>query len=190
MTTDAPGSRDTGKVMALVGAIVLASQEAERHLKFLLPFTDSADPRLGSALARARKLEKRTLGELTGRLVEASTSDSLDFAGWLARLVEGRNRVVHHFSETYGSQLAAGAVDEVEASLGRLLADINRYRALAEQMSLHLLDHMRDVMFAGTPEQGEIAEFCEALRSRIQTNDPSATITVVRKRPGEEPRSA
>jgi hypothetical protein len=158
---------DNEIILMLVGAIVLASQNAERYLKLTLPFVNSEDPSLGAALKRAEKLKKRTLGELTGNLVKASTSDSLDFAHHMAYLVATRNQVVHHFNETYGAQISVGAHQDVIASLETLLANLNNYRTALEQVALTVLDQLRDVTFRDTPEYSQFSELCAAFRSQV-----------------------
>ena len=104
---------DNERILRLVGAIVLVSQDAERYLKITLPFIAAEDSSLGASLKRHEKLKKRTLGELAGKFVDSTTSDSLDFAKHMAYLVATRNQVVHHFNETYGVQLNAGSYQEV-----------------------------------------------------------------------------
>ena len=158
---------DNEKILILVGAIVLVSQDAERYLKLALPFVKSEDPSLGAALKRVEKLKKRTLGELTGKFVEASTSDSLDFAQHMAYLVATRNQVVHHFNETYGAQISSGAHQDVLGSLETLLANLKSYRAVLEQVALTVLEGLRDVTFRNTPEYSQISELCASFRSRV-----------------------
>ena len=138
-----------------------------RYLKFALPFAKSKDPSLAAALKRAEKLKKRTLGELTGKFVEASTSDSLDFAEQMAYLVAARNQVVHHFDETYGAQISSGAHQDVLESLKALLANLKSYRAALEQFALKVLEALRDVTFRDTPEYSQVSELCASLRSRV-----------------------
>ena len=158
---------DNERILILVGAIVLVSQDAERYLKVALPFVKSNDPSLGAALKRAEKLKKRTLGELTGKLVVASTSDSLDFAQHMVYLVAARNQVVHHFNETYGAQIASGSHQDVFNSLETLLANLKSYRAVLEQVVLTVLEALRDVTFRDTPEYSQISELCDSFRSRV-----------------------
>ncbi|GAB3091384.1 hypothetical protein [Lysobacter terrae] len=158
---------DNEKIVILVGAIVLVSQDAERYLKLALPFLKSNDPRLGAALKRAEKLKKRTLGDLTGKFVDASTSDSLDFAQHMAYLVDARNQVVHHFNETYGAKINAGAHQDVLESLRTLLSNLKTYRALLEQIVLTVLEGLRDITFRDTPEYSQISELCDSFRSQV-----------------------
>jgi hypothetical protein len=158
---------DNENILILVGAIVLVSQDAERYLKFALPFVKSKDPSLTAALARAEKLKRRTLGELTGKFVEASTSDSLDFAEHMAYLVAARNQVVHHFNETYGAQISSGAHQDVFESLKVLLANLKSYRAALEQFALTVLEGLRDVTFRDTPEYSQVSELCASFRSQV-----------------------
>lgn len=158
---------DKEKILIAVGSIVLVSQDAERYLKFVLPFCNSKDPCLKAAVQRAGRLKRRTLGELTGKFVEASTSDSLDFAKHMEYLVNARNLVVHHFTETYGPQIASGAHQNVLGTLEGLVADLKNYRALLEQVALTIVEAMRDITFRNTPEYSQISELCASFRSRV-----------------------
>ena len=158
---------DNERILRLVGAIVLVSQDAERYLKITLPFTGSEDPGLTAALRRHEKLKKRTLGELAGKFVDSTTSDSLDFAKHMAYLVATRNQVVHHFNETYGAQLGAGSYQEVYDSLETLLANLKIFRSVVEQLALVVFEGLRDVTFRDTPEYEQMASLCASFRARI-----------------------
>jgi hypothetical protein len=96
---------DAQTIQQLVGAIVLISQDAERYLKITLPFLGPSATPHKDISKQIEALKKRTLGELTGKFVDSATSESLDFARHMAYLVSTRNKVVHHFNETYGAQL-------------------------------------------------------------------------------------
>ena len=158
---------DAEKILRLVGAIVLVSQDAERYLKLTLPFIGSNQSGLGTTLGRLKKLEKRTLGELTGKLVDSSASDSLDFAQHMAYLVATRNQVVHHFNETYNSQLSSGAHSEIVSSLEALLSNLKGFRSMLEQLALAVLEQLRDITFHGTPEYEKFAALCASFRQRV-----------------------
>jgi len=164
-----PSQPDNEKIMRLVGAIVLVSQDAERYLKITLPFmgADSEDACLGAALKRHEKLRKRTLGELAGRFVDSTSADSLDFAKHMAYLVATRDQVVHHFNETYGAQLSSGAYQEVYDSLETLLANLKTFRSTLEQLALVMLEGLRDFTFHGTPEHEQMASLCASFRARV-----------------------
>ena len=158
---------DNDKIFRLVGAIILTSQDAERYLKAALPFTNSEDPSIGAALKRYDKLKRRPLGELAGKLVNATTSDSLDFAEHLAQLVNGRNQVAHHFNESYGAKLAAGQHQEVIESLEALLLNLMAFRSSLEQMVVALFESLRDVVYRGTPQYKQMAALCASFRARV-----------------------
>ena len=158
---------DNERILRLIGAIVLVSQDAERYLKITLPFMGSEDSSLSESLKRHEKLKKRTLGELAGRFVDSTTSDSLDFAQHLAYLVATRNQVVHHFNETYGEKLSSGSYQEVFDSLETLLANLKTFRSVVEQLSLAVLERLRDVTFRGTPEYEQMATLCASFRARV-----------------------
>ena len=162
-----PSRSTKGELLELVGAIVLSTQDAEMYLKFILPFTDSNDPSISSALARHAKLKKRTFGDLVGKFVGSSTSESLALAQHLANLVDQRNRIVHHFGETYGSQLRSGDSQQVIVSLQTLQANVDGFRVALEQAALNLLETLRDVTFSGTPEYEDYANLCALFRQRV-----------------------
>jgi len=158
---------DNERILRLVGAIVLVSQDAERYLKITLPFTDSDDSSLGALLKRHEKLKKRTLGELAGKFVDSTTSDSLDFAKHMAYLVATRNQVVHHFNETYGPQLTTGDYQRVYDSLETLLANLKIFRSVTEQVALAVFEGLRDFTFRDTPEYEQMASLCASFRARV-----------------------
>lgn len=162
-----PSQPENDKILRLVGAIILTSQDAERYLKATLPFTNSEDPSLGAALKRHDKLKRRPLGELAGKFVDATTSDTLDFAQHLAQLVAGRNEVAHHFNETYGAKLAEGKHQEVVAALEALLLNLKAFRSSLEQLALVLFESLRDVVYGGTPEYEQMAALCASFRKRV-----------------------
>ena len=158
---------DVQRIQQLVGAIVLICQDAERYLKVTLPFIGSEEAGLGAALKRLEKLRKRTLGELAGKLVESSTSDSIDFAEYMAYLVASRNQVVHHFNETFSAQISSGAHQDIISDLEGLHANLKEFRSSLEQMALFVLEQLRDVTYHGTPEYEQFAALCASFRQRI-----------------------
>lgn len=164
---DSPSQSDNATILQLVGAIVLTSQDAERYLKAALPFTNSEDPSIEAVLKRQGKLKRRPLGELAGKLVDATTTDSVHFAEYLAALVNGRNQVAHHFNETYGAKLAAGQQQAVIESLQALLLNLKAFRSSLEQMVLALFECLRDVVYQGTPQYKQMAELCASFRARV-----------------------
>jgi len=158
---------DNEAILRLVGGIILTSQDAERYLKFVLPFLSSSDPNLSAALAKMEKLQKRMLGQLVGDFVDSTTSDSLDFAQHMARLVASRNQVVHHFNETYGAQLEVGAAADVISSLRTLQGNLTIFQSTTEQVALVLLEGLRDITFVNTPEYEQMAKLCASFRQRV-----------------------
>ena len=158
---------DKDEILRLVGSIVLVSQDVERYLKHVLPYMGNGEPTVSAQIARHEKLKKRMLGLLVGELVDSTTSDSLDFSQHMARLVHTRNQVVHHFNETYAQQLSSGSVGEVADSLRTILANLTSFRSVTEQMMLIVLEGLRDVTFANTPEQDQMAEICSTFRQRL-----------------------
>ncbi len=160
---------DIDKIFRLVGTIVLESQRVERNLKLILPFVDSGAIGLGESLQKLRKQEKHSLGKLVGNFVDSSTSDSLDFAQYMARLVSTRNQVVHHFHENFGAQLESGAQQEVLTALEQALLDLKNFGNLIEKIVLSVLEALRDTTYAETPEYEQFAAVCASFCRRIAT---------------------
>lgn len=155
------------KLLELIGAIVLSTQDAERYLKIVLPFTDSQDPSISGALSRHKKIKKRTFGDLVGKLVDASTPESVGLEQHLAHLVDRRNQIVHHFGETFGEQVRSGHSQQVVESMRALLTDVDAFRNGLEEMALQLFEALRDSTFAGTPEYQKMDDFCASFRRRV-----------------------
>ena len=108
-----------------IGLVVLASQGLERHLKMIV--AASGNEAEGSLVARHNKLERRALGEVVARFlgnVTVSEGSLADLENYFSRLLDRRNKVVHHFFETYGADLNAGRHKEVLASLGALCGEL------------------------------------------------------------------
>ena len=155
------------KIIYAVGVIVLTSQDVERHLKFLVPFMNSDDPATTSILARHAKLGKRSLGDVSGQFVGAMSGDVEALECLVRQIVEERNEIVHHFQDRFGDLIQKGGYEEVlDALRGHHGRALDLLRVLRE-MSLALAEAMRDGMFAGTPEQGEIALLCEKARASL-----------------------
>jgi hypothetical protein len=163
-----PSQIDNERVLKLIGAIVLVSQDAERYLKFVLPFKGRIeDPSLRASLDSYPKLKKRTLGELTGKFLDSTESESMDLSQHLAGLIDARNKVVHHFNETYGQRIVAGDLQFVYGSLEALLSNLKIFRSVTEQLALVVLSGLRDFTFKETPEYEKMVELCDSFRRQI-----------------------
>ena len=151
----------------LIGQIVLETQEAERLFKLILPFTDEADPSFAAALQRAKKLTRTSFGELGKKFAAAGVSND-GFAAHLQELADERNRVVHHFAETYGALIATGQTAAVSTRLRTLLANIRVLHRMLAGIALVMLEVMLEGPFAGTDEYRDLAELCKAYRVRVE----------------------
>lgn len=132
-----------GKLAHNIGLVVLASQDLERHLKMVV--AASADD--GDIIARHKKLERRALGEVVSRFMKGVTvtqGNPEALERYFTQLLDRRNRVVHHFFDTYGEALQDGRYTEVLAELGALyeeLRDIARaFRGVNEAWLASLQD--------------------------------------------------
>jgi hypothetical protein len=102
-----------------VGLYVLQCEELEQLLKGLTPFMDSSDASVAGILARSAALKKKTLGIVARQFLNGVSGDAGDFKRYLAKIIEERNEVVHHFSERFGPLLAAGRQEEIFSDLKR-----------------------------------------------------------------------
>lgn len=119
-----------GKVAQNIGLIVLASQDLERHLKTVV--AASGDASRGSIIQRHDKLERRSLGEVVAGFLRQATitgeGGKDELQAYLSRLLDRRNKVVHHFFDTYGQALEEGRETEVFADLAALHGELVQLR--------------------------------------------------------------
>jgi len=155
------------KVLELVGAIVISTQDAEKYLKIILPFTNSQDPSIRGVIARQEKLQKRTFGDLIGRFKDSSTSISNHLGQGLTELANQRNLIVHYFREAHGKNLHARNSQADIEMLQAQLADINKLRDMLMRLASILLEALRDTTFQGTPEYQKMHDLCAAFRQRL-----------------------
>lgn len=162
--------KSKNEILELVGAIVLCTQEAEHWLKAILPFTDSQDPSFTAALARHKKLKRRSLGELMDKFMSSSTDQSFDAAEHLKALVNRRNQIVHHFVETFGPDLRAGKRALVKTELRTHLANIEGLSKGLEETAFALFEAMAEYFADDSPEYRELAERCARYRMLKDTD--------------------
>jgi len=127
-----------------IGLIVLASQDLERHLKLIV--AASGPPELGTLIDRHRKLERRALGEVVARFlgnVTVTEGSASDLEGYFSLLLDRRNKVVHHFFETYGGDLSAGRHKEVLASLAALCGELREVAKSFKSINEAMLDSLQ-----------------------------------------------
>lgn len=108
-----------------VGLIVLASQELEKNLKIVAVASgqSSKDP----IMKLIQKLERRSLGNVVEQFLKNVTPDQggmQEFKIYFSRILDKRNKVVHHFFETYGEDLNAGRHKEVLAGLAEIYLEL------------------------------------------------------------------
>jgi hypothetical protein len=107
------------KLGCAVGLYILQCQELERLLKGIVPLMSNEDPSVTGLMDRARALKKQSLGLVAGKFMERASGDIEDFKGYVGKIVDDRNEVVHHFSERLGPLLESGMHDELFAELRR-----------------------------------------------------------------------
>lgn len=93
------------EVARKLGVNILLFQKIEKGLKVLLPFIakpDSADKKVKDIRIQKEVLQSQTLGQLINSFVESVDCDSDYFLEYLKRIVEDRNKLVHHFGGSKG----------------------------------------------------------------------------------------
>jgi hypothetical protein len=165
-----PSPRDLDpnqRVIYAVGAFVLCTQELERFLKFIVPFTSSDAADLSSVTGRHLALSRKTLGFIAGKFSEAMTDGTVEMQAHIKQIVDERNQVVHHFAEHFKDTLSRGAHDEVLDSLrGRHERALHLLQTL-RMLALELMKTLRDSVYRGTEEYADFADLCESLRTSV-----------------------
>jgi hypothetical protein len=127
-----------------IGLIVLASQDLERHLKVVLAASESTE--MGSVIDHHKKLERRALGEVVARFlgnVTVTEGSASDLEGYFSRLLDRRNKVVHHFFETYGEDLTTGRHKDVLANLAALCAELREVARSFKSVNEAMLESLQ-----------------------------------------------
>lgn len=126
-----------------IGLIVLASQNLEKHLKFVVAITDpSADK---SIIDQHKSIEKHSLGLIVKNFminVEGSQSDINNFKMYFEKLIDRRNKVVHHFYETYADDLKAENHSQILRSLAELCTELREVAKTFQDMNQFYLDNL------------------------------------------------
>ncbi|WP_156914441.1 hypothetical protein [Cupriavidus sp. amp6] len=94
-------------VLHRLGRNIMLFQQIESGLKFMLPFMHpQGSASGGDAFTSFRdKAKGQTLGKLVEGFLESTKTDSDALAQYLGRMVEERNKLVHHFHEMPGVSL-------------------------------------------------------------------------------------
>jgi hypothetical protein len=126
-----------------VGLVVLSSQHLERHLKVLAACGDSNLS--GPVSERYRRLFRRPMGEVVSIFLDSVTATEGSvpaMEAYLRSLLDRRNKVVHHFYETYGCELEAGRRDEVLSNLGQLVKELRAVAKALEGANRALMERL------------------------------------------------
>lgn len=160
-----PGQR----IACAIGVFVLQSQEMEHLFKFLVAMTGTDDPSLSAKLSFAAAIEKRSLGKISGLLVDGFAGDTEPLKAHIKRIVDERNEVVHHFSKRFGSLMAEGRHDAILQELKNRRERAEELVLIFRELALEILETLRDTTYVDTDEYQEFATLCAKLRARQQT---------------------
>ena len=133
------------KVAHNIGLIVLESQEFERNLKLLVAATEVGGD--SSILERHKLLERRSLGEVVKRFwrnVTVTEGNPEDVKAYFKHLLDRRNKVVHHFFETYAEDLNASRHAEILGNLAQLHTELRAASASFRSANQEFLDALQD----------------------------------------------
>ncbi len=158
------------RIIYAVGTIVLCCQEIECHFKFIVPFIDSNDPSLTSILARHQYLTKKTFGEVAGRFIDRTTGDTESLRLHVKHVVSERNDLIHHFSDVYRELLSAHLYDDVLDALKRQHQRALNLLRMLQEISLGLIEALRDTTFRDTEQYDDLAAVCDKIKRRLQAN--------------------
>lgn len=155
------------RIIYAVGAIALCCHEIEQHFKHIVPFANSGDPSLSAALKRREKLSKKPLGEVAEMFMKASSESSESFRLLVKDVIDKRNSVIHHFYETHGSRLNEGLHEEVISDLKSQHSEAVTLLKMLRELSLALVEVMRDTTFRNTEHYKELADACAKARAHL-----------------------
>lgn len=134
-----------GKLAHNIGLIVLESQQVERHLKLIAAASDRSTKT--TIIERHKKLERRSLGEVVKRFIgNVSITEGTieDFENYFRVLLDRRNKVVHHFFETYAEDLKAERHTEILLSLASLHSDLRSVARAFRSINEAFLESLTD----------------------------------------------
>jgi hypothetical protein len=142
----------------------------EASLKTLLPFIKHGEEHCLAGLnERHKQFVRKTLGELVGAFADCNQTPSDEFTTYLAKIVNDRNNLVHHFGQLYGTTAAKGVAGcrQVIEHLDSQFKEIKELERIANEMLLEILRALRDVTFAGTNKHEDFAALCRELETAL-----------------------
>jgi hypothetical protein len=129
------------KIAHNIGLVVLASQELETHLKLVVALSSGVPD--GDVISLHGKLQRRSLGEVVKRLLanaEVVQGSPEDLQRYFEQLLDRRNRIVHHFFQTYRTELAAGNESAVLGDLAALHGELREVTRAFESINRTYVD--------------------------------------------------
>lgn len=153
-----------------VGRNIVRVQALETSLKTLLPFIRHNEEHCLAGLnERRQQFVRKTLGELAGAFADCNQTPSDEFTTYLAKIVNNRNNLVHHFGQIYGAAAAesVNGCREVIGQLDNQFKEIKELERIANEMLLEILQALRDVTFAGTDTYKDFAALCQELKTAL-----------------------
>jgi len=155
------------EIRELIGAIVLTTQELERYLKFIVPFTNTDDASWEGLMKRMSRSQKQTFGELLGKLLKASTSNDPNWQADCERIIKFRNNVVHHFQETFGKAYGEENFTEVASELRSHLNEVFELRNILINLSVQILDILKQTTLKNMAKFDDIDKLIGKLNERV-----------------------
>lgn len=164
MTTSSTANQN---IILVAGKLIFCCQQIERHFKFILPFAATDDPKLSSIIARYQKMSKKTMGELAGQFVLATSGDTATLESLVKIVVDKRNILVHHFFDEHGANISSGKTEAVLSDLTAQHEEALSLLKMLQGVSVSILELMRDSEALGTENLNELNELCEKARSNL-----------------------
>ena len=168
------------EVMANVGRNIVMFQVMEAVLKTLTPFMAAPGMiELNGIIERQEKSSKQMLGLVVKDFLKKFRLDQSELRAQFEELLEGRNRLVHHFSQQYGSELQTSAgCENIIRELKKQYQVVHAFASMLEGLRAALLDGLCETTFRGTPEYEEMRAMCTELKARL---GPQLVLDVTRE---------
>ncbi len=171
------------EVSKKIGVNILLFQQIERILKFLLPFMYAPNSDEKKDVRKYReKVKSQTLGNLINSFIESVDYDPDYFSEYLKKIVEERNKLVHHFGGSKGLNIL-----NTEEGCRACIADLEAQRKEAFSFYRDLQLYTLSLLWFLREDYGESNPELDSLYKKLKTTvigevsyinlcDPSDTV--------------
>ena len=155
-------------VMANIGMNLMLFQTVESLMKTMAPMMGApGEIDFDGVTARQQKLSKMMLGRVTKEFLAKFRLNDASIQGSFRRLIDSRNRLVHHFKDDFGSKLhSVGGCREAIEHLHAQYEVAQAFYAMLMSLAAGLMESVCEGPFRGTPEYDDFRSVCDELLTK------------------------